>query len=149
MKFLKMLLLPLLVTIIYSCSTLELAPADFGWPVETLLKTDQNGIAADDRYALSFNTKGLFFEEFIDSVNVADKEIRVIRDVEGFYFVTGNNFKNVYAFYSEEGKLILQNKILITESGLQNPYFNQRKPYVELTDGTAKYSLNKEGIVGK
>ncbi|MFH1197909.1 MAG: hypothetical protein V1720_19565 [bacterium] len=149
MKIVKILVLPLLVTIVYSCSTLKLAPADFGWPVETVLKVDQKGFIADERYAVSFNTKAMFFEEFIDSVNVEGKVIRLIRDVEGFYFLTGNEFKNVYVFYPEEGKLILQNKILITESGLQSPYFNQRKPYVELTDGTVKYSLNKEGIVGK
>lgn len=149
MKYVKVLILPLFAVFLYSCSSLKLEPADFAWPVEAVLKVDQSGFVSDDRYSVSFNTKALFFEEFLDSLNVEGREIRIIRDVEGFYFVTGSGFKNVYSLYSEEGKLILQNKILITETGMQNPYFNQRKPYVELTDDTIKYLINKEGIMRK
>ena len=130
-----------------ACSTLILQPADFAWPVESVLNVDDNGNVKEDRHSLMFNTKELFLEETGDSLGYSDKEIRVIRDGKGFYYITGRNFKNVYVFTNDEGKLCLDNKIVISEEAvMENPAFNQRPPYVELVDGHNKHLLSNEGI---
>jgi hypothetical protein len=138
----------ILFSIITACSTLTLQPANFAWPLESVLPVNDDGFVVEDRYSLEFNTKAIFFEEFQDSLAYIDREIRVIRDNQGFYFITGSNFKNVYVFKAVEGKLVLDNKIFISEFGLQTPAFNQREPYIELVDGNHKMNLTSEGIEG-
>jgi len=138
----------LLILFIAACSVLTLQPANFAWPLESILPVDDNGKVTEDRYSVEVNTVGLFFEEFQDSLSYKGKEIRMIRDNQGFYFMTASNFKNVYVFKADEGKLVQENKIFISEFGLQTPAFNQRDPYVELVDGTNKMNLTYKGIEG-
>ncbi|MCW9096749.1 MAG: hypothetical protein OQJ93_05110, partial [Ignavibacteriaceae bacterium] len=69
-------------------------------------------------------------------------------DNQGLYFITASNFKNVYIFRADEGKMVLNNKIFISEFGLQTPAFNQRNPYIELVDGNNKMNLTSKGIEG-
>jgi len=138
----------LLLIFTAACSVLTLQPANFSWPIESVLPVDGNGKVIEDRYSIEVNTVGLFFEEFQDSLSYKGKEIRMIRDNQGFYFMTGSNFKNVYVFKVDEGKLVLENKIFISEFGLQAPAFNQRDPYIELVDGTSKMNLTHKGIEG-
>ena len=95
---------------------------------------------------MSFNTKPLFFEEIGDSTAYLDRDIRIIRDTKGYYFVTAKNFKNVYVFEGIDGELKLDNKIGISEKGMNNPAFNQRIPYIELVDNGKKTLLSNEGI---
>jgi len=137
-----------LILITAACSVLTLQPADFSWPVESALKIDDKGNVTEDRYSADFNTIGLFFEEFQDSMSYKGKEIRLIRNNWGDYFITGKKFKNVYVFKASEGTLILENKIFISEFGLNEPAFNQRSPYIELLDGDYKINLTSEGIEG-
>ena len=145
----QLLILSLIhLTIFTACSTLTLQPVNFSWPLESVLPVDDDGNISDDRYSVNFNIKAMFFEEFNDSLAYLDKEIRLIRSNRGFYFVTSSNFKNVYVFKADEGKMILDNKIFISEFGLQNPAFNQRDPYIELVDGTFKMNLTNSGIEG-
>ncbi|NWG28278.1 MAG: hypothetical protein HXY48_07060 [Ignavibacteriaceae bacterium] len=138
----------ILSAILASCSVLTLQPANFSWPLESVLPVNNNGKVIDDRYSIEVNTVGLFFEEFQDSLSYKGKEIRMIRDNQGFYFMTASNFKNVYVFKAEEGKMIQENKIFISEFGLKTPAFNQRDPYIELVDGTNKMNLTHKGIEG-
>jgi hypothetical protein len=138
----------ILSAILASCSVLTLQPANFSWPLESVLPVDNNGKVIDDRYSIEVNTVGLFFEEFQDSLSYKGKEIRMIRDNQGFYFMTASNFKNVYVFKADEGKLVQENKIFISEFGLKTPAFNQRDPYIELVDGTNKMNLTHKGIEG-
>jgi hypothetical protein len=138
----------LLLFITAACSVLTLQPANFGWPLESILPVDDNGKVTEDRYSVEVNTVGLFFEEFQDSLSYKGKEIRMIRDNQGFYFMTSSNFKNVYVFKADEGKLVQENKIFISEFGLQAPAFNQRDPYIELVDGTNKMNLTHKGVEG-
>jgi hypothetical protein len=138
----------LLFIITAACSVLTLQPANFSWPLESVLPVDDNGKVTEDRYAIEVNTIGLFFEEFQDSLSYKGKEIRMIRDNQGFYFLTASNFKNVYVFKVDEGKLVQENKIFLSEFGLQTPAFNQRDPYVELVDGTYKMNLTHKGTEG-
>jgi hypothetical protein len=138
----------LLILFTAACSVLTLHPANFGWPLESVLPVDDNGKISDDRYSIEVNTVGMFFEEFQDSLSYIGKEVRMIRDNMGFYYLTSGGFKNVYVFKTEEGKMALENKIFISEFGLQNPAFNQRDPYIELVDGTYKMNLTYKGIEG-
>ena len=138
----------LLFIITAACSVLTLQPANFSWPLESVLPVDDNGKVSEDRYSIEVYTVGLFFEEFQDSLSYKGKEIRMIRDNQGFYCMTAHNFKNVYVFKVDEGKLVQENKIFISEFGLQTPAFNQRDPYIELVDGTYKMNLTYKGTEG-
>ena len=131
-----------------ACSTLTLQPADFSWPVESVLKVDNNGQAQEKRFSFSFNTKELFLKETKDSLGYQDKELRVIRDDKGYYFMVADDFKNVYVFKTDDGTFRLKNEITISDStGIKNPAFNQRSPYIELTyDPNKKINLTNEGI---
>ncbi len=131
------------------CSTLQLKPADFSWPVESVIHVDNNGRAFDDRYSLTFNTKPLGLEEAGDSLAFVNKDLRVIRDTLGYYYITGNNFKNVYVFTMGEGAFNLDEKIQISETGITDPVFNQRPPYIELVVGDKQYFLSNKGIENK
>ena len=141
-KFLSFVLLGLFA----ACSTLTLQSVNFAWPIESVLPVDESGMVTDDRYSLSFDTRGLFYEELNDSSAYKEKEIRILRNVNGFYFVTVNKFKNVYVFKISDGTLVLDNKIFISEFGVENPALNQRAPYVELIDGVNSLYLTNTGI---
>jgi hypothetical protein len=127
-------------------STLVLEPADFSWPLESVIKVNDDGVLIEKRYSFSFDTKGLFYKEAGDSLAYLDRELRIIRDVTGYYFMTAQSFKNVYIFSDEEKKMTLHKEILIDENGIKNPAFNQRKPYIEFIDGEKIIRLTNEGI---
>lgn len=146
MVYKKIILLVFTGIIITSCSTLTLTPAEFGWPIEGVLKVDNKGFVKEDRGAILFDTKALFLEEMQDSLGYAGKTLRIIRNHEGFYFMTAVDFKNVYVFGVDKNSFVLENKIEINETGLKNPAFNQRKPFVELIDDGKTYKLTSEGI---
>jgi hypothetical protein len=133
-----------------ACSSLILKPADFSWPVESVVDIDNEGNVAIERYSESFNTKNLFLKETGDSLAYQNQKLRVIRSKDGYYFIVANNFKNVYVFNEKHGALCLEKKIEITDStGIQNPAFNQRPPYIELVFGennVKKINLTENGI---
>jgi len=139
-------LLFLLLVFAAACSTLKLQHADFAWPVESVISVDENGQVSDDRYSISFDTKSLFFEEKKDSSVYKGKIIRMLRDINGYYFITAKNFNNVYVFQMENGSMALHNKIFISEIGIEDPALNQRVPYIELIDGDKSLYLTKNGI---
>jgi hypothetical protein len=130
-----------------ACSSLILQPGDFAWPIENVLKVDEKGSIEEKRYSFNLNVKQLFFTEFADSNSYKGKEVRVIRDKAGYYFMTGSGFNNVYVFIHVEAGLKLENKILVSEFGLKSPIINQKSPNIEIIDGTNKYLLNSKGIV--
>lgn len=137
--------------VLAGCGALTLRPAEFAWPFESVFKVDSKGYATEEeepaRYFIKFNAKPLLYEETKDSVHVADRKFRVIRDGLGYYYITGSDFKNVYVFASAEGALTLQTKIPVSEKGLESPAFNQRPPYIQLLNGKEKpIMLDKEGL---
>ena len=136
----------LLLELFAACSSLTLQPANFAWPVESVLKVDNKGEVADERYSIRFNTTGVFLEEFGDSTAYINSEIRLLCDNNGFYFLTGEGFKNVYVFTIDDGSLALENKIFISERGLVNPALNQRSPFIELINRESSIYLNHKGI---
>ncbi len=137
----------MLAVLAAGCSSLMLKPADFAWPIEDELKVDSRGMVHEERYTFSFNVKPLLYEETKDSVSFSGKTFRIIRDVNGFYYLTAPKFKNVYVFAQADGALELEKTIPVSQTGLTSPAFNQRSPYVELINGNDKpIMLTKDGI---
>ncbi len=147
MRLQNFIVIILLLIIVTACSTLKLNPADYSWPIENVLKVDSKGFIEEQRYSFTLKVKALFYEEFKDSTNFSGKEIRLIRDKIGFYYITGKEFKNVYVFMPVENGMSLENKILVAETGLVSPAFNQKSSNIELLDNSNKYLLNNKGIV--
>ena len=145
MKSVVILLLFLIGTFT-ACSMLTLTPANFAWPIESVLQVNDEGEVSEERYSFSFDAKGLYYEEFEDSLAYLDRELRIIRDVQGYYFITGTKFKNVYVFKAIDGTMELNTKIFISEFGFGNPVFNQRTPNIELIDGERVLKLSHQGI---
>jgi hypothetical protein len=139
----------LVAAVLAGCSSLRLSPADFSWPVESVIHVDDSGIAKENRYDISFNARPLYFEETGDSLAYLDRDLRIIRDTLGYYYITGNKFKNVYVFTMGNGAFNLENKIMISEAGITDPVFNQRPPYIELIEGNKQYYLSNNGIEKK
>lgn len=127
------------------CASLTLAPVHYQWPVESVLTVDAKGMVDEARYNMTFNVKPLLFDETADSVHVSGIELRIIRDASGYYYITAPKFKNVYVFASDEGRLKLATKILISETGIAAPAFNQRPPYIQLLNGKEKPLLLSRG----
>lgn len=142
--FLVMILLTL-----SACTKMTIKDAEFGWPIESVLKSDISGEVSEPRYAISFNIKDLVKEETGSFEGFAKREIRLIRNTQGYYFITSKSFKNVYVFNADEGTLALEKKLLISETGLNSPVFNQRAPHIELIDGNNKYLLSNKEVVRK
>jgi len=138
----------LLIGILFfaGCSSIKLEPANFAWPIENVVTTDESGSVVIDRYSTEFNASNLFKAEFGDSTDVAGKELRVIRDQFGFYFMTAKGFMNVYVFEVDNGKFVQSGKIFITKEGMTNPALNQRAPNIELLDNDRTYILDSKGI---
>ncbi len=145
----KFAVLFLLTAVLAGCASLKLEPADFSWPLESVLEADANGMVMENRYSFSLNVKPLFFAEFEDSANVAGKTVRIIRNNMGYYFITAENFKNVYVFGTDEGALVQKNKIQVSETGVKEPAFNQRTPNIEFLYGGQKLILDADGIKGE
>lgn len=120
--------------IIAGCSSLTLRPANFSWPIEIAVTPDVDGTVKIPRYQVSFNSKPLLFEELQDSIYVTNRMMHVIRDQNGFYFITAKDFKNVYVFNQDEGALKLESKIQVSENGLEAPAFNQKGLSVQLVN---------------
>jgi hypothetical protein len=146
MAYLKIFLIFVTTLVLLSCSSLTLTPAEFSWPIEAVLKIDNNGFVNEERNLVSFDTRALFLEETEDSLGYAGKTLHLIRNNEGFYFMTAAGFKNVYVFTVEKSAFSLENKIQLNETGLINPAFNQRNFFIELIDDGKTYKLTSEGI---
>lgn len=146
----RILILFLSLISMMGCSQIILEPADFSWPIESVLNVDDKGFVAEERYSFSTNVIPLFFAEKNDSTSFKNETVRIIRDINGLYFMVANEFKNVYVFSADNGTFSLRNTILITEFGLDLPAFNQRKPYIEILDGEQHVAyLTPDGIRGE
>lgn len=144
----KIIILILLLLLSSACSTLVLQPADFSWPVESVLPVNDKGYVTEERHTLELNVKPMFYEEFKDSLSYEGKEIRMICDKAGRYYLTGVGFKNIYQFIPSVGGMKLEEKINVFDSlALKSPAFNQKLNTIELIDGSSKYSVIGSEIV--
>jgi hypothetical protein len=146
----KQLILFAIISLFIGCAQITLEPSDLAWPIESVLEIDEDGFIKEERYSLSTNVISLFAAEKNDSSSYLNESVRIIRDSKGYYFLTANEFKNVYVFNVDDGKFIQINKILISEFGLDLPAFNQRKPNIEVLDGEQHIVfINSDGIKGE
>jgi hypothetical protein len=126
---------------------LTIQPVDFSWSFESVLKPDADGMYRAEPKTIAFNATELFREESGKPDAVADKPLRMIRDSAGFYYVTAAGFKQVYILKGKEGKLTLEEKVLIDPNGMEKPFFNRRDEGIELAANGQTYLLNKQGII--
>jgi len=90
----------------------------------------------------------LAMEEFQDSTALIGTNLRLMRDGQGYYFVTGPKFKNVYVFTPGASELNLKSKIEVSETGMKAPALNLRSPYIEVVDGKGwRRLLSNDNIV--
>jgi hypothetical protein len=133
-----------------ACSSLTLTNVDFGWPVESSLTVNSANRVEDIRYALAFSVGPLAVAEFEDSTALKGATLRIIRNHEGYYFVTGHRFKHVYVFAPREGTLVQQAALAVSANGLKAPAFNLRPPLIELLDeGVSKFLSSSDIVEGK
>jgi hypothetical protein len=145
-KYILAIFLPFFV----GCSQIVLKPTDFAWPIESVCDVKEDGTISEERYSFSTNVKGLFFAEKEDSSTYKKESVRVIRNQNGFYFMVAPGFKNVYVFKADNGTFSLENKINVSEFGLDLPAFNQRTPYIELLEGEEHVAfLSSDGVKGE
>ncbi len=131
-----------------ACSPLVLQNVNFGWPVESVVTVSPSNAVQEGRYALSFSVAPLAAAEFGDSTALRGTSLRLMRNVEGYYFVTGPKFKHVYVFTPRDGALTRYAALEVSTTGLGDPAFNLRPPYVELIDpGSAPRLLTSSDIV--
>jgi len=129
------------------CACVTLKPVDFSWSFESVLTTDANGVVRGEPKTIAFAAGELFRAETKHPDTVADKTVRIIRDEQGYYFITSPGFRHVYIFKSADGKLTLKKKVLIAENGMEKPFFNHRERGIELVANGQVYLLNKKGII--
>lgn len=130
-----------------SCRALVIENVDYAQPIESVLDVRNDGNVSDIRTGLSFNIMPLQYVETEDTSSVTTPEVRVIRNHQGYYFVTAPGYSNVFVLRPRSGEFQLHETILINENGIANPAFNQRHPVIELLDGTEHvYRLTSDGI---
>jgi hypothetical protein len=146
-KLVVLLSIPCMV-LLPSCSSLTLENVDYGWPVESVTTVSPTNMVSEGHYALSFNIAPVAQEEFQDTTALRGSQIRILRDQEGYYFLTGPKFKHVYVFQPGRHELKKESVIEISQTGLQNPALNLRPPYVELLDGEGfRRIMDRGGII--
>ena len=148
MNKLVVLLSILCMVLLLSCSSLTLENVDYGWPVESVTTVSPTNMVSEGRYALSFSVAPVAQEEFQDTTALRGSQIRILRNQEGYYFLTGPKFKHVYVFKAGQHELKKESIIEVSQTGLQNPALNLRPPYVELLDGDSFHrTLDRGGII--
>jgi hypothetical protein len=131
-----------------ACKTFVVKNVNYAHQIESVLTPDENGTVNDVRHGISFNVQPFQKKEFGENDSTQIQEVRLIRNQEGFYFITANGFKNVYVMEPESGSLKLKNKIKVSETAISEPAFNMRDGIVQLVkvDTNEIVSLNEEGI---
>ncbi|MEX0720843.1 MAG: hypothetical protein WD059_09260 [Balneolaceae bacterium] len=121
---------------------------DYAHQIESVLTPDEDGMVNDLRHGISFNILPLQLQEFGSDSQVEIDEVRMIRNSQGFYFITANQFNNVYVMEPGQGELKLKTKIEVSEEGLSSPAFNLRNSLVQLVelDKERVFSLTENGI---
>jgi len=133
-----------------SCNNaLVIKDVNYAQYVESVLIPDDQDIVHDYRNSISFSILPIKKLEVKDSQIQEVSEIRLIRNSKGYYFITADQFKNVYVFEPKNGTLKLKESIAISENGLKSPVFNWRDPYIEILSNNkeAKYFLSEKGII--
>src|SRR5512138_3962892 len=106
--------------VVLCCSALALASCGltienvrYGWPVESVLPVGDDNMIQDGRYGLHFSVAAIAQEEFESPGALRGKEIRLLRNSEGYYFLTAKRIKHIYVLKSGESALKLETSILV------------------------------------
>jgi len=146
----KKLFILFVFILLSGCAGVVLEPANFAWPLESVLEANEKGFIEENRYSFSVNVKPLFFAERNDSSSFNKESVRVIRGNKGYYYMIASGFKNIYIFTVDNGAMTLYDIIFVSEFGVDLPAFNQRNPYIELLEGEETLLLlNSDGIKGR
>ncbi|MEX2640746.1 MAG: hypothetical protein WD266_08650, partial [Balneolales bacterium] len=100
-----------------ACGSLVIENVDYAQPIESVLSVQDDGTVEDVRSGLSFSIMPLQNEETGDTTSVTTPEIRIIRNQEGYYFVTAPGYAHVFVLRPQAGELQLHETILIDENG--------------------------------
>lgn len=135
---------------ISSCNkSLVIENVNYAQNVESVLVPNEEGVVTDIRNNISFSIIPIIHKEFGKNSSLNINEIRLIRNQNGFYFITAHHFKNVYVFMPVENELKLKKTIAISDNEIQKPIFNWRNPYIEilsLENGNSLF-LTEKGII--
>lgn len=127
------------------CVTVK--PVDFSWSFESVVTADSAGYVRAEPKTIAFDARALFKAETKNPDAAAGAVVRIIRDYDGYYFITSPGFKHVYIFTGAQGKLTLKKKVLIAEQGMEKPFFNRRPSGIELVADGQTVLLNRKGII--
>ncbi len=137
------------VLFLQACNkSLVVKNVNYAQQIESVLVPDSDGIVTDVRFGLSYSIMPFQYEEFEDTTSVQVSEVRMIRNNQGYYFITADKFKHVYVMAPKRGEFKLEKKILVDEEGLNAPAFNWRNPVVQLIYGSRNVVIliNENGI---
>ncbi|MDR9415613.1 MAG: hypothetical protein RI564_04960 [Gracilimonas sp.] len=150
-NFILLSLITIFVSLTTACNKFTVENVDYSQRIESVLTPDEKGIITDKRYAISFNIQPFKKQEFGDSDSSKVEELRLIRNEDGYYFITASAFKNIYVMQPEKGSLKLVRKIKIGEERISEPALNLRDTTVQLVnrDTGEIYLLTQNGIVEK
>ena len=129
------------------CASVTLKPVDFSWSYESVLTADSAGYVRAEPKTIAFNAGELFRAESRDPALAAGTVVRIIRDYDGYYFITAPGFRHVYIFAGANGELTLKKKVLIDEQGMEKPFFNRRDLGIELVANGKAYLLSRKGVI--
>ncbi len=136
-----------LIFVVTACgSSVKVTNVNFAQPVETVMTANSNGDVSDARSGLSFNIREVLDNEGISRSDFGGTSVRVIKNHNGYYFVTARGFRNVYVMEVRENELRAKEVIRISSERLTNPVLNQRDPNIQLVDGDRSWNLRKDGI---
>lgn len=142
-------LIVIAIPLLMACNqSLVVKHVNYAQQIESVLIPNDDGIVTDVRYGISYSIMPFQYEELKDTTSILIKEVHMIRNNLGFYFITADQFKHVYVMYPREGALKLEKKILVEEEGLYSPAFNWRDPAIQLINDSSKtvILLNEKGI---
>ncbi|RNC86129.1 MAG: hypothetical protein ED557_00925 [Balneola sp.] len=134
-----------------ACSkSMVVQDVNYAQKIESVLIPNDEGLVQDIRHGISYSILPFQLEEFQDTTQILVSEIRMIRNHQGYYFITADGFKNVYVMEPRRNELKLKRKIEVSEFGLQSPAFNWRAPSVQLlSTNNEAVLLTEKGIYKK
>ncbi|MBN1968469.1 MAG: hypothetical protein JXR48_06085 [Candidatus Delongbacteria bacterium] len=149
MRIRKVLFIALISAYVVSCNNPTLiSKADYNWPLEKVIQVTNDGLQVKTPDIFAFEVT-VFFEKEGIVLGEDGALIRMIMGDKGYYYLTAKGFKTVYVLQWVEGGLAIKKEIKVSDEGLINPFFNQKKTNVLLVDGDNSYSINFTGIIGE
>lgn len=146
-KLTRYSLLALLLFAVSACgSKMVIQNVDFAHPLEIVMEADAQANVSDVRTGLAFNLSSILEKENISRSDFAGTAVRMIRNRDGYYFLTAPGFRHVFILESKTRELKEVEIVRIPGDRLQNPAFNQRSPLIQLVDGERSFNLTSSGL---